>query len=194
MCGRYYIDRALTDRIRKIVKEADCEIGEEVFDKDIYPTDLVPVIISGERGLKLACQRWGYPGYQGKGVVFNARAESVMGKRMFYNGIRYNRAVIPAGGFYEWNHNKEKIRFLRKDSSIMYLAGFYNKFEDGSRFVILTTEANASVVKAHGRMPLVLEEDQIEGWIQDNEKAAEILKQIPVMLDKKAEYEQQTLF
>ena len=50
------------------------------------------------------------------------------------------------------------------------------------------------MVKAHGRMPLVLEEDQIEGWIQDNEKAAEILKQIPVMLDKKAEYEQQTLF
>ncbi|CUX51487.1 SOS response-associated peptidase family protein [Clostridium sp. C105KSO13] len=147
MCGRYYVDRALKNRIKKIIKEADCRVGGELFDKDIYPTDFAPVIINGDRGPKLACQRWGYPGYQGKGVVFNARAESVMEKRMFYNGIRYNRTVIPAGGFYEWNHNKEKIAFFRKDSSIMYLAGFYSQFEDGSRFVILTTTANESMVK-----------------------------------------------
>ncbi|WP_334104755.1 SOS response-associated peptidase family protein [Muricomes intestini] len=98
MCGRYYVDRALKNRIKKIIKEADCRVGGELFDKDIYPTDFAPVIINGDRGPKLACQRWGYPGYQGKGVVFNARAESVMEKRMFYNGIRYNRTVIPAGG------------------------------------------------------------------------------------------------
>lgn len=194
MCGRYYIEKSLTYRIEEIIREADCRIGEEVFDRDIYPTDLVPVIVAGQQGLKLTCQRWGYPGYQGNGVVFNARSETVMEKKMFYNGIRCNRAVIPAGGFYEWNQNKEKITFLRKDSPAMYLAGFYSRFEDGERFVILTTAANESMEKTHDRMPLILEEDQLEEWIRNNEMTTEILRQIPVMLDKRAEYEQQTLF
>lgn len=194
MCGRYYIGKSLTYRMEEIVGEADCRIEEEQFNRDVYPTDLVPVIVAGQQGLKLTCQRWGYPGYQGKGVVFNARAESVMEKKMFHNGIRYNRAVIPAGGFYEWNQNKEKITFLRKDSPVIYLAGFYSRFEDGERFVILTTAANESMVKTHDRMPLILEEDQLEGWIRNNGMTAEILRQIPVMLDKQADYEQQTLF
>lgn len=194
MCGRYYIERSLAYRIEKIIRETDCRIGEEAFDRDIYPTDLVPVIVAGRQGLKLTCQRWGYPGYQGNGVVFNARAESVMEKKMFYNGIRCNRAVIPTSGFYEWNQNKEKITFLRKDSPVMYLAGFYSRFEDGERFVILTTAANESIVKTHDRMPLILEEDQLEGWIRNNEMTAAILRQIPVMLDKEADYKQQTLF
>lgn len=194
MCGRYYIGKSLIYRIEEIAGKADCGIEEEQFNRDVYPTDLVPVIVAGQHGLKLTCQRWGYPGYQGKGVVFNARAESVMEKKMFHNGIRYNRAVIPAGGFYEWNQNKEKITFLRKDSPIMYLAGFYSRFEDGERFVILTTGANESIVKTHDRMPLILEEAQLEGWIRNNEMTAEILRQIPVMLDKQADYEQQTLF
>lgn len=194
MCGRYYIEKSLTYRIEKIVREVDCRIGEDAFNRDVYPTDLVPVIVAGQQGLKLTCQRWGYPGYQGKGVVFNARAESVMEKKMFYNGIRCNRAVIPTSGFYEWNQNKEKITFLRKDSPVMYLAGFYSRFEDGERFVILTTAANESIVKTHDRMPLILEEDQLEGWIRNNEMTAAILRQIPVMLGKQADYEQQTLF
>lgn len=194
MCGRYYIGKSLIYRIEEIIGETDCRIEEEQLNRDIYPTDLVPVIIAGQQGLKLTCQRWGYPGYQGKGVVFNARAESVMEKKMFHNGIRYNRAVIPAGGFYEWNQNKEKITFLRKDSPVMYLAGFYSRFEDGERFVILTTAANESMVKTHDRMPLILEEEQLEAWIRNNEMTAAILRQIPVMLDKQADYEQQTLF
>lgn len=194
MCGRYYIEKSLTYRIEKIVREGDCRIGEDAFNRDVYPTDLVPVIVAGQQGLKLTCQRWGYQGYQGKGVVFNARAESVMEKKMFYNGIRCNRAVIPTSGFYEWNQNKEKITFLRKDSPVMYLAGFYSRFEDGERFVILTTPANESIVKTHDRMPLILEEDQLEGWIRNNEMTAAILRQIPVMLGKQADYEQQTLF
>nr|WP_330406009.1 SOS response-associated peptidase [Faecalicatena contorta] len=194
MCGRYYIGKSLTYRMEEIVGEADCRIEEEQFNRDVYPTDLVPVIVAGQQGLKLTCQRWGYPGYQGKGVVFNARAESVMEKKMFHNGIRYNRAVIPAGGFYEWNQNKEKITFLRKDSPVIYLAGFYSRFEDGERFVILTTAANESMVKTHDRMPLILEEDQLEGWIRNNGMTAEILRQIPVMLGKEVDYEQQTLF
>ena len=40
---------------------------------------------------------------KGKNLVINARAETVLDKPSFSNGIWYHRIVIPASGFYEWN-------------------------------------------------------------------------------------------
>lgn len=194
MCGRYYVDRETTDELEQAVCLVDKEIREERFGKEICPTDLSPVIIESPAGLTLTGQRWGYPGIQNKGVIFNARAESVLDKKMFYRGIRNNRAVIPVACFYEWNKNKEKITFFRKDGKMLYLAGFYDHFEVGDRFVILTTAANDSMIRTHDRMPLILEPDQLEDWIRNDNRTESILKQVPVMLDKSAEYEQQTLF
>ena len=62
------------------------------------------------------------------------------------------------------------------------------------RFVILTTEANPSVAPVHSRMPLILEKKEAEGWIFEEGRTAEFLKKTPVMLEKKLEYEQLTLF
>ena len=76
----------------------------------------------------------------------------------------------------------------------MFMAGFYSSFEDGDRFVILTTRANASVRGVHDRMPLILERDQLEEWVLNDRAVMRILEQRPVLLKKLAEYEQQTLF
>ncbi len=62
---------------------------------------------NGTRTIRLALQRWGYSGLKDKGVIINARQESVWEKRMFSRGMQYHRAVIPAGHFYEWNASKE---------------------------------------------------------------------------------------
>ena len=45
----------------------------------------------------------------------------------------------------------------------MFLAGCYNRYRDGDRFVILTVPANASVAAVHDRMPLILEAEELEG-------------------------------
>ena len=50
--------------------------------------------------------------------------------------------------------------FTRSDSTVMYLAGFCDWFENERRFVILTTAANESMKKVHDRMPLILEKEQ----------------------------------
>lgn len=194
MCGVFYVDDSTLRSVQAIVQSVDPRILSKHFLKDIHPTDFAPVMI-GERGrLKLACQRWGYPGVQGNGVIFNARAESVREKKLFSGGITYHRAVIPARHFYEWNANREKNTFRRRDGQIMYLAGFFDMMENEERFVILTTQANDSMKKIHDRMPLVLETDQLEDWIYDDAGTDAILKQVPVLLDRQAEYEQMTLF
>lgn len=59
--------------------------------------------------------------------------------------------------------------------------------------MIMTTEANESMIKVHDRMPLILEKEELEDWF-DDKKMEQILHQVPVQLKREAEYEQQRLF
>ncbi|RGZ01777.1 SOS response-associated peptidase family protein [Clostridium sp. AM58-1XD] len=194
MCGRYYVDDETAKEIEKLIQTVDNKLKKERLGYDIHPSDTAPVLTGGLDSLKLSWQRWGFPGFQGKGVIFNARSETVLEKRLFSDGIRRRRAVIPAAWFYEWNRNKEKITFLRHDRPVIYMAGFYSRFEEEDRFVILTTKANQSMIGTHDRMPLVLEENELKEWVLNDSATEKILGQTPVLLKKRAEYEQQTLF
>lgn len=77
---------------------------------------------------------------------------------------------------------------------MLFLAGFYNEYEDGAHFVILTTAANPSMAPVHSRMPLVIEPALVRDWIVDSAKTKELLGQVPRQLSRSWEYEQQTLF
>ncbi len=192
MCSRYYIDANMADEIEKAINNVDKRILLERFTGEVRPTDSVPVIEKTKQGLRFNTCKWGYPLSKSKNLVINARVDSVMDKPSFKNGILYHRLVVPASGFYEWNSMKEKNTFTRTDSHVLYMAGFCDWFENECRFVILTTEANDSMRKVHDRMPLILEEEQLADWF-DNEKMSGILQQTPVMLKRQAEYEQQCL-
>lgn len=197
MCGRYHFSAELLDEIRDLTEQKDWKLELGVLDRDINPGDTAPVITAaGDQGGSLrACrQKWGYPGPGGKGLVFNARSESVFEKRMFRDSVSQRRAAVPVSWFYEWNKNKEKFTFTKEGSRILFLAGFYGRYEDGDRFVILTTQANASMAPVHSRMPLVLEREQVREWILDSKKTKELLGQEPPRLARDCEYEQQTLF
>ena len=197
MCGRYHFSAELLDEIRDLTEQKDWKLELGVLDRDIHPGDTAPVITAaGDQGGSLrACrQKWGYPGPGGKGLVFNARSESVFEKRMFRDSVSQRRAAVPVSWFYEWNKNKEKFTFTKEGSRILFLAGFYGRYEDGDHFVILTTQANASMAPVHSRMPLVLEREQVREWILDSAKTKELLGQEPPQLARDCEYEQQTLF
>ncbi len=197
MCGRYHFSAELLDEIRDLTEQKDWKLELGVLDRDIHPGDTAPIITAaGDQGGSLrACrQKWGYPGPGGKGLVFNARSESVFEKRMFRDSVSQRRAAVPVSWFYEWNKNKEKFTFTKEGSRILFLAGFYGRYEDGDRFVILTTQANASMAPVHSRMPLVLEREQVREWILDSKKTKELLGQEPPRLARDCEYEQQTLF
>lgn len=197
MCGRYHFSAELLDEIRDLTEQKDWKLELGVLDRDIHPGDTAPVITAaGDQGGSLrACrQKWGYPGPGGKGLVFNARSESVFEKRMFRDSVSQRRAAVPVSWFYEWNKNKEKFTFTKEGSRILFLAGFYGRYEDGEHFVILTTRANASMAPVHSRMPLVLEREQVRDWILDSAKTKELLGQEPPQLERDCEYEQQTLF
>ena len=85
------------------------------------------------------------------------------------------------------------MTFYREDAPVIFLAGFYNVFGDEKRFTVLTTEANQSMVSTHDRMPLIVEPDQMKDWVLDDTKFSGMLKQTPVLLETKQEYDQQEL-
>ena len=194
MCGRYYVDDLMIGRIEKALSGIDNRLNGKTFSGDICPTNIAPVISAALDHLQLEESRWGYLGMNKKGVIINARAETVQKKRMFRTGIERGRIVIPAVHFYEWNPQKTKYTFSREDKALLYLAGIADVFEPERRFVILTTQANASMEKVHDRMPLILEPDQVRDWLLDDKATDSLLKQTPVMLDKCTEYEQLTFF
>ena len=215
MCGRYYFSVDLLDGIRELVEPGDWKLELGLLEKDMHPGDVAPVITiredtargNAERGntergnesqapvfLGIRKMRWGFEAPGGKGLVFNARSESVLEKRMFRDSVSHRRAAFPVSLFYEWNQNKEKYTFTREDGQVLFLAGFYSKYEDGDHFVILTTQANQSMSPVHSRMPLVLERNQVRDWIMDGDGFRELLAQVPAGLARSCEYEQQTLF
>ena len=113
---------------------------------------------------------------------------------MFRESVEHRRIVIPATWFYEWNRQKEKNIFYRKSQPVLFMAGFYNRYQDEDRFVILTTVANQSMQPVHDRMPLLLEQDEIVPWIFDRGKTESFLHKVPCLLERRTEFEQMSLF
>lgn len=204
MCGRYYIDDETMQQIEKLVRHLDQKLKKEPNPSDfrsevrlprlgdIYPSQQAPVITGCNEEFSAELFTWGFPGFDKKNLIINARSETVLEKRSFKDSIQKTRCAIPVSGFYEWNQRKEKYTFTRPDGKGFYLAGFHKKFDGEERFVILTTEANDSMKGVHSRMPLILEESELKDWIFDDSKLNEILKKVPDALEKETEYEQQT--
>lgn len=198
MCGRFYVDDETAKEIQKLVRKIDEQLKKAKLVGDVHPTEFAAVIEAENRELRATAKRWGFPGFGGQKVLINARAETVMEKRMFRDNVQCRRVAIPAAGFYEWNQANEKATFTAENTEqgkprILYLAGFYGHFDGEDRFIILTTEANESMKDAHHRMPLILEQDEVKEWICDDGKLSQFLRKRPGQLRKQMGYEQQRL-
>lgn len=193
MCGRYYVDDETAREIEKIIRIADEKV-RNMTTGDIHPTDMAPILMTDDHTLCCHMQKWGLPGLDEKQVIFNARSESALEKPTFREAVAKRRIVVAAAGFYEWNSQKEKSIFYRKNHPVLFMAGLYNPYAEGNRFVILTTAANPSMEPVHDRMPLLLEEEEILPWILDLDAANKILLKVPYLLERKTEFEQLSLF
>ncbi len=145
MCGRYYVDEDTAKEIQEVIRDLDRKLALEAGD--VRPSEPAVVLTGKYPRLTADRMQWGFPQPGRKGLLINARAESALERISFRDSVRHRRCIIPAAHFYEWNKAKEKATFCRKDSPVLYMAGIWNHFETGDRFVILTTQANASFVR-----------------------------------------------
>lgn len=185
MCGRFNIDTS-TEEMRSILAmmgpDASVKTGE------IFPGDNVPVLVSAEDGLAARAMLWGFPRWDKRGLVFNARAETALVKPIFRKALRSRRVVVPTTGFYEWKavpglKKKEKYLFRPAGEAMLYLAAFAEDLAPprpgvAECFTILTTEANADMAPYHDRMPVLLRREEREAWIK-GERPEIYLQRVP---------------
>lgn len=192
MCGRFYSDKEIREDIWRIAGARD-----QGFDLpeagDIYPSQQTLILLGQGEKLRAETMHWGFPRFDRKGLLINARAETATEKKTFCDSVLHRRCIIGARHFYEWDHDKNKVTFRYRDRGPLFMAGFYRQFEEEKRFIILTTEANQSMQPVHDRMPLILPKAQLADWVCDKDKALRMLNQPSPQLERFQEEEQQTV-
>jgi putative SOS response-associated peptidase YedK len=155
---------------------------------DVNPGNTVPVITAGETVPVFLEASWGFP-KEGSPII-NARSESLLARPSFASSFEARRCLIPASGFYEWDEGKNKVLFTLPDGKIIYLAAIWNFLDDVYRFVVLTTDANASMSPVHDRMPVMIGAAEAKDWLFDFEKAKDMISKEMPLLSLKREEEQ----
>ncbi len=186
MCGLYSF-RKSADETRSLL--AYLERPEFPPRPHVAPSGPM-AIVRMERGARhFALVRWGFvPSWvkeikPGKPLI-NARGETVAEKPSFRNAMKRRRCLIPADGFYEWLGDVpgRKIAYFihRPDGGLFAFAGLWEHWmgADGSELetgVIITTTPNKEVAQIHDRMPVVIQPEDYETWLNGEVKAAAAL-------------------
>ncbi|HVF32354.1 MAG TPA: SOS response-associated peptidase [Acidimicrobiales bacterium] len=165
------------------------EVRTEALDAswNVAPTDPVYAVaesrpepdVTGRR--LLGSYRWGLVPFWSKDAkggarMINARAETLETK--FRRTYERRRCLLPADGFYEWEKREDGTKqpwFVhRADGAPMIFGGLWEvwKPEDAAEddeplrtCSIITTAANDRLTRIHDRMPLVLNPQDWDRWL-----------------------------
>ena len=193
MCGRYRLSRRkqLVDEYFYTVSDG-CEWAPRY---NIAPTQPVPVIRQSPKEpiRELSLMRWGLiPSWakdsSGAAKMINARSETAAMKPAFREALKSRRCAIPADAFYEWQRTgktKQPYCFEVNEGELFAFAGIWDRWRDANGKTaetcsILTTTPNAVASAVHDRMPVILDPDSYDLWLdpgmQDTSAASEMLK------------------
>ena len=179
MCGRYKITKPVSKTV-DIVKT-----NIKVEDSDNYnahPTQKLPIIKSYTNGKALELCEWGLvPAWSQKiekfSPLINARQETLMEKITFKNVIQTSRCLVPADGYYEWKReekNKIPYYFTKEDNELIFLAAIHHN----NQFCVITREATEEISNIHHREPLIINQSQINNFLNVKKDAMQVLNSI----------------
>ncbi len=189
MCGRYALNATATELIEHFKLLSSLDLGPRF---NIAPTSQIPVIRhKPDTGRVAQLVRWGLipswakdPSIGAK--LNNARAETVAEKPSFRTSFARHRCIIPASGFYEWQTvaGKKQPFYIHPTApdTFFAFAGLLAawKAPDGQTIVstcIITTAPNAVMEPIHDRMPVILQPEQFDVWLdQQTPGPQEMLK------------------
>jgi putative SOS response-associated peptidase YedK len=193
MCGRYRLPR----RKQLVDEYFGSTSGEKEWNPryNVAPTQTVPVIRQNpkEPVRELSLMRWGLVPSWAKdssvaAMMINARSETASTKPAFRDALKSRRCLIPADAFYEWQKTgkaKQPYCFEVDEGELFAFAGIWDRWKDPSGNAletcsILTTSPNAVTSPVHDRMPVILDPDSYDLWLdpgmKDVSAVSELLK------------------
>jgi putative SOS response-associated peptidase YedK len=183
VCGRFSLYEP-TERVGRAFAVDEVASGEPEARFNVAPSQQILTVVcsrDGERR-RLGTLKWGLvPSWADDPAMgnrlINARAETVASAPSFRRAFERRRCLVPANGFFEWQHDPENRRrrgrpyFLRPaDDSLLALGGIWEVWHGPDEQVlrtvaIVTTMANDEVSSVHDRMPVIVEPDDWAGWL-----------------------------
>lgn len=208
MCGRFVLDRKTTDLVELFEVDVVGETMPEP-SWNIAPTRQISIVLDSlpkakgeddfpEPVRRLESARWGLvPGWAKEAnagpPLFNARSEDAAEKASFQNAVKKRRAVIPASGYYEWqivDGVKVPHYMSLPGDELLLFAGLYEWWrnpaaadDDPNKWLlsstILTRSSTGALGAIHDRMPVFLDRDLFEEWLDPQEEGSqELIDQI----------------
>ncbi len=192
MCGRYATTQTSATLHQAFEIDLANSFVELEADYNMAPTKLAPLIIgrrddgSAAPQRELLTARWGLIPSWAKDPsigsrMINARSETVSEKPAFAKAFARRRALVPADGYFEWYAGqpvegakkppKQPFYITPRDGSVLAMAGLYEFWKDRAAdvwvvsYTILTTTATDDLGHVHERMPLFLEVDAYDEWL-----------------------------
>lgn len=105
-------------------------------------------------------------------LVGNARSETLLERSAFKDAARHRRCLVPADGFFEWQHaGRARLPhyFHLRDHAPFFFAGLWRPetVQAPASFVIVTTTPNPLLARIHDRMPVILGPEAGPAWLGD---------------------------
>ena len=179
MCSRF----ALTSDEPSICKQFRVNLSTPItprFNIAPYQKILVIRLQSQTHKHMISLLRWGLiPSWakdQSIGArLTNARSETVLTKPSFRDSFRRRRCLIPATGFYEWTTSGKRKQpyYIRLTSNKPFgIGGLWDSWENNSERIetctILTCDANEVMQHLHPRMPVVIQPERYDAWLDQS--------------------------
>ena len=187
MCGRFGLFSDL-DRLAEQFGFDPLTV-RDLFDPsyNVAPTGNVLTLTSPGLALEPRVMRWGLVApWQRRGdplgkPIFNARSETVAEKPMFRRAFARSRGLVLADGFYEWQRHggaKQPHWIRRRDKRPFAFAGIWSLQRGADLYscAVLTTGPNQLMAPIHSRMPVILDEDELDLWLDPESPAERLLE------------------
>ncbi len=181
MCGRFILSKP------KKIKAKDLRIKQEEVDLlkpryNVAPSQKVAALLN-EDPRHVEAIKWGLiPSWSKDEAIgqrmINARAETLAEKPSFKGLLHKHRCLILADGFYEWAESargKQPYLIRLKSTEPFTFAGLWShwtnpKGEEIKTCTIITCAPNALMEKIHNRMPVILDGEARDVWLDPENK------------------------
>lgn len=176
MCGRF----TLTSDANAIQDQFNLDHLMPLEPRyNIAPSENVLAIRrSSENKLEGVMLHWGLIPFWAKDKkishsLINARAETVADKPAFRNAFKTHRCIVIMNGFFEWkrdNSAKKPFYFKSKNDGLLAVAALWDEWKGTDEECIqscclITTDANQLMQPIHERMPVLLDDNHQQAWL-----------------------------
>ena len=194
MCGRFVRKTSAAQVAEAFAARVDTD--ELSLSFNVAPTSCVFAVVNDSNTRSLVnfswglIPRWAQDSSRAASMI-NARVETVAEKPSFRDLVSNNRCVLPMDGYFEWQEQlrhdinktvKQPFYFSPRLESrfshrgVLAIAGLWTSWKDPNQpnsqllhtVVALTTNANDMVGEIHHRMPVLLDEQGVDNWLDAN--------------------------